>query len=190
MATLFRKFVDRLDRAVGVEIVETLFYEMNAADFLTGVSWPEGMRVERIAPVSTGMLARASGGIDSGMIESRLRSGEACYAAYVNGELAHYSWIKSSGVQPILEAAAECVIHPGEFWIYHCWTEKWARGMRIYPSVLATIVRDYFEERFTTAKIYTTLENGPSQKGILRAGFREASRMRALRVGRFYFKIG
>jgi hypothetical protein len=190
MAAFFRKLLDRLNLVLGVGPVDTLLYELRAGDPLGELPWSEGVSVEQVAPASIDALACASGGIDLAMVDSRLRAGETCYVARVNGRLAHYSWVKTSGAQPIIEAAVEYAVGPGEFWIYHCWTEHWARGMRIYPSVLAMITRDYFEKGFTRARIYTTFKNVPSQKGIARVGFRQISRMRAFRIGRHYFRLG
>ncbi len=189
MARLLCRIKDRLDSTVGMEIVKTLFYEMDSASPAGQVTLSPGVTIDRLSPSSAQDLAALSGGLNRHVIDRRFELGEACYGAYVRGRLAHYSWVKASGVQLILEAGLKYPVLPGEFWIYHCWTESWARGMRIYPSVLGRIARDYFENSFKTARIYTTLSNQTSQKGILRAGFRRTSSLRAIRMGSRYFPL-
>jgi hypothetical protein len=189
MPSLLDRIKERLDFAVGMGMVETLLYELHSRDAVAQVTPGPGLSIQCLSPVSAKELLQLSGGIDSKLIEERFRSGDVCYGAYLNGRLAHYSWARRSGVQPIQEAGIEHPLSSGEFWIYHCWTEKWARGMRIYPAVMARIIQDHFENGFKTACIYTTGDNRTSQNSILRTGFRQTSTRRAFRIGRRYFPL-
>jgi hypothetical protein len=122
--------------------------------------------------------------------QRRLQRGDHCYTVDVDGCLAHYSWVQSSGTHPITEAGVRAAVRYGEFWIYHCRTADWIRGKRIYPVVLQRIVNEYFDNGYHTAWIYASQENIASQKGILRAGFNQVSDLAALRVGIHYRRIG
>ena len=124
-----------------------------------------------------------------GTIEERWTAGDACYLAFWEGRLAHYSWVKSAGAQPVTEADVVIPVKPGEFWIYHCWTEKWARGRRIYPSVLSSILHDYFVDGCTCGHIYASRTNLASQRGIEHAGFRYAYSKWSLRLGSRWYRF-
>jgi hypothetical protein len=119
----------------------------------------------------------------------RLERGDCCYVVRSDGRLAHYSWVQRSGSHPITEAGLSSTVGTGEFWIYNCRTADWARGLRIYPSVLVRIVNEHFAQGNHTAWIYTSSANIASQKGILRAGFVQVATLRALRAGTHYFRI-
>jgi RimJ/RimL family protein N-acetyltransferase len=120
----------------------------------------------------------------------RLHRGDRCYTVCIDGRLAHYSWVQLSGAHPITEAGVAVPVGNGEFWIYHCTTVDWARGRGIYPATLERIVNDHFEAGYHTAWIYTSRENIPSQKGILRAGFAQVATLGSLRVGSHYYRMG
>jgi len=62
--------------------------------------------------------------------------------------------------------------------------------MHLYPRTLSVILRDYFARGLFEAWIYTTHQNVASQRGILRAGFKEIEQLRALRLGRWTRPLG
>jgi RimJ/RimL family protein N-acetyltransferase len=149
----------------------------------------KGLAWELLSPERVGLLLGAGWfNVSDGL--RRLHRGDLCYTVWVDGRLAHYSWVQRSGSHPLTEAGVSVPVGGGEFWIYHCWTAEWARGKGIYPATLKRIVSEHFEAGYRTALIYTTRENIASQKGILRAGFGLVATLRALRVGRHYFRIG
>lgn len=144
---------------------------------------------ELLAPEKVGILSEI-GPFDAKDGPLRFQRGDACYVAFLGGRLAHYSWVQRSGSHPITEAGVSVPVGSSEFWIYHCKTVGWARGRRLYPATLERIVNDHFAEGYSTAWIYTSIENIASQKGILRAGFIQVATLRALRVGSHYYRIG
>jgi hypothetical protein len=148
-----------------------------------------GIEWELLSPAQVGKLTEI-GPFDPADGLERLRRGDRCYTVSIGGRLVHYSWVQRSGVHPITEAGIPVPVRDGEFWIYNCRTSDLARGKGIYPATLDRIVRDCFDQGCHTAWIYTSLENAASQKGILRAGFRQADTLRALRVGSRYFALG
>lgn len=120
----------------------------------------------------------------------RLARGDACYAVFADGELAHYSWVQRAGAHPIDAAGIEVPIQPGDLWIYNCRTANAHRGKGLYPHVLRRIVDDHFASGYACAWIYTSDDNVASQKGILRAGFTPWETRRAFRLGSKVMRLG
>jgi RimJ/RimL family protein N-acetyltransferase len=88
-----------------------------------------------------------------------------------------------------MRAGRDQQISPGQFWIYECWTSNTERGRGIYPAVLSRVVRDHIEQGLQEGVIYTTPQNVPSQRGILKAGFHHEGTLRSIRLGRIYIPI-
>ena len=121
--------------------------------------------------------------------KSRLARGDVCFVCLIEGQVGHYAWVQSSGRHRILFAGRTVPIQDGDIWIYHCRTAEWARGRGIYSSVLRYILQKYCNEQFSSAWIYTTSRNVPSQKGILRAGFHLNKRYHALQIDKRYLPL-
>jgi hypothetical protein len=121
--------------------------------------------------------------VDLDEMARRLERGEECYGGWLDGRLAHYSWVQSSGVHDVTDANRRVEVQPRELWIYHCRTASWARGRNLYPSALGTILHDATRKARTRAWIYTTKDNVPSQRGIVRAGFVMDRTMRSIALG-------
>ena len=106
-----------------------------------------------------------------------LSLGDWGYYAYLDGRWTHRSWVtfgpkkvdRWSGISPMNLCANEAFIH----W---CETATWARGRGVYSAVLSEIVEDCLNDKCQNIYISTNQENIASQKGILRAGFRESER--------------
>src|ERR1700689_2205922 len=128
-------------------------------------------------------------GMDREAVEDRWATKDMCYLAYLEGRLADYSWVKSSGVQQGRAAEIQLPVIPGEFWIYHCWTGEWPRGRKLYRCMLVMIVQNYFSSGFTRAHIYTSRTNLASQRGIDFAGFRYTSSKSSLKVSSHWYKL-
>ena len=103
-----------------------------------------------------------------------------CYVARLGNMLVHYSWVQDSGLHDLKGTGRSRRVLDGELWILACYTAVWARGRRIYPTVLQRILHDYEARGFRTAWIYTQDSNKSSQSGIRYAGFALDSRLRAL----------
>ncbi len=183
------KAVTAVDELVGVSVEETCLYRMSRqGEALPGAAPGAGLS---LGVLEAGDLQRLRevGPLRTEEGSKRLSRGDLCYVAYVDGRLAHYTWVQRSGLHPILEAGRREGVSPGEFWIYNCRTAEWARGRGIYPAVLTRVVREHFETGYSTAWIYTSRWNISSQKGIQRAGFGFVRSWRALRVGRRYYRL-
>lgn len=189
-APLLSRFVARLNRSIGIGVVKTLFYNRtNAGACPSPLPLAPGVVITRLSPDQAHVWNECPGAGPK-LAQARFENGDACYVAYLNGSLVHYSWVRRSGVQAIPEAGYDHTISPGEFWIYHCWTHGRARGQRIYPCVLMEIAAYEFRSGLATAWIYTTEDNIASQRGIQRAGFQPAFTRRAFRTGSRMWKIG
>ena len=174
----------------GLSFERTCLYRLGSADRRPAVSpsdprasWSR-LSADRVHSLVDLGEFNAQDGID------RLRRGDCCYIATLDGRLAHYSWVQHSGEHPITQAGKDVPVKPGEFWIYNCRTAAWARGKALYPSALARILGEYFAHGYSAAWIYTARRNRPSQRGITRAGFQFVTTLKALRVGSRYHRLG
>lgn len=120
---------------------------------------------------------------------SRLNSHSSLYLGYLDGCVAHHSWVQYRGVHRIISAGVEYVVGDGEICIYHCFTRPYARGKSLYPLVLSHILSNYFAAGYTSAIIYTSKRNHSSQKGILKSGFLKVSTLKSLKIGKFYIPL-
>lgn len=111
---------------------------------------------------------------------TRLNHGDHCFFAWLDEQLVHYSWVQTRGIHSIIPAGMKREISPGEFWIYDCRTAEPARGQRVYPFVLVSLLQQFLQQGFCNAHIYTTQNNLISQKGILRAGFQLYKTIKAI----------
>lgn len=185
----FAQKVARIANAyAGVRIEAVLFYEFCITQDIPDLAVDTDIRLRHLESADLDALYKTPESVPA-LATPRLDRGDECYIAYSGDRVAHHTWIQSSGVHPIVEAGYECTVEPGDFWIYHCWTADWARGRRLYPTVLAYAVRDQFSRGRKRARIYTTQKNTASQRGIMRAGFRPTESVRALRMGTHYLRL-
>ncbi|HEV7498921.1 MAG TPA: hypothetical protein VGQ33_02910 [Vicinamibacteria bacterium] len=127
--------------------------------------------------------------VDPGEVRDRVGRGDRCYAGFVDGRLAHYTWAQTAGRHHLAAAGRHLAIQNGEVWLYHSRTAEWARGRGLYTSALRTILTDYRREGIVRSWCYALAENVGSQRGILRAGFVVDRRLRSLRLGSLYFRL-
>ncbi len=123
-------------------------------------------------------------------IRMRLNRGDQCYIGLLNGKVAHFSWVQREGIHFVTEAGRRFRILNGDIWIYQCRTADFAKGLGLYPSTLAAIAADHFSNGSRRIWIYTSIDNIASQRGVVKAGFRYACTLNALRLGRLYVPVG
>jgi hypothetical protein len=127
---------------------------------------------------------------DPALVRSRMERGDRCVTVHLKGRLAHVSWVQTDGEHRIFDAGKRSTVCPGDYWIYHCHTEQYARGHHLYPLVLTIILRQMNSAGFKRAWIYTTKDNVTSQKGIVRAGFKLRQRLLSMvMAGRFVLPL-
>lgn len=127
--------------------------------------------------------------VDQGEIRDRVVRGDRCYGGFVDGRLAHYTWVQTAGSHHVVAAGRRLAIRPGDNWIYHSRTAEWARRRGLYSSALRTILTDYRGEGSVRSWCYALAQNFGSQHGILRAGFAVDRRLRSLRLGNLYIPL-
>jgi hypothetical protein len=186
---LLRKIRGKLSQLIGIGREETLLYIRPSGAKLQDVAGDPGVSISVCSEIPIEQMAQF-GWIKKVEVDRRIRRGDQCYVAHVDGRLAHYSWVQYSGYADIKSAGVVRPIPDGEFWIYDCCTAAWARGRKVYPAVLSRILRDYFEKGSNMAFIYTSRHNTSSQRGILRAGFNLHQVLGSIRIGRTYFANG
>ena len=187
---LIERISSRLRRDAGISLERTYLYSRSA---LAPTPITVSSDVElRIAPIraSEAHLLAALGPPDVAEWNLRFKRGDECFGAWVEGQLAHYSWVQLAGEHPISAAGVEVKVQDAEFWIYNCRTSDAHRGKRIYPRTLQHIALEYFRAGKRAGWIYTTFDNVASQHGIERAGFFKMRTLHALRLGRHYRRLG
>lgn len=115
-------------------------------------------------------------------MKARLERGDQCFAARVEGQIAHYSWAQFSGWHPINAVGQRVEVQPGNVWVYHCRTAEWARGRGIYPFVLTRILNESTSRNCRAAWIYAEMDNAASIRGIEKAGFSIYKKLLALNL--------
>jgi hypothetical protein len=189
MFRLINRALNLCNRRVGVSLERTLLYQISSSykpvtpSSSTNVSW-EVINIERVNCLSE--IARFD--VDQGL--RWLRRGDLCYVAYLNGRLAHFTWVQRSGTHLILEAGRNVTVESGDFWLYYSLTSEWARGNGLHTAILKRINSDHFVIGYRRGYIYTNCDNIASQKAILRAGFSLVETLGALRVGSHYYRLG
>jgi GNAT superfamily N-acetyltransferase len=120
-------------------------------------------------------------GLDLNEVQRRLQHHHRPYVAYLGTEPVAYGWVALEGAEiGELEAAFKLAVgdrYPWDFATLPTW-----RGRGIYPRLLQEILRaeQGAAERFW---IIHAPENGASQAGIQRAGFRFAGELSFRRAG-------
>ncbi len=159
-------------------LVEASFYRLGPE--------AEAELAEAMGPGSTAAIRRrfASGSQDGGASPAS-SAGRRCYAARVAGRLATYGWV-SFGGEYIGELNLWIRLQPGEAYIWDCATLPAYRQQRLYSALLSDMIAELRREPpgrpLERLWIGANLDNLPSQKGILRAGFQAVADMAVERV--------
>lgn len=119
----------------------------------------------------------------------RLRRGDKCYSGFIQGRIAHYQWVQTTGRHHIQPAGRHMILKPNHLVIYHVRVADWARGQHLYPYANTVILREFAQRGYTTAWVYTTASNLASQKGIERAGWKFDEGYRALTIGDIFIPL-
>ena len=180
--------LSRLNERFGVGLQRVRLYRING-EARDGCVPTQGVEIFLLTQDRIPPLQQVNPSLDLRKWGERLGKNNLCYCVVRSGILAHYTWVQTSGRHRILRAGRYKEISPGEFWIYECWTSDSERGRGIYPSVLSRVVRDHFERGLQEGVIYTTPQNVPSQRGILKAGFHHSQTLYSIRLGRYYIPI-
>ena len=185
-----RKLAAGMNRRVGVGVSRTDLYRRSKPDgWSAPAAGDAGIAWELLSPERVSRLLDI-GPFDVSEGLERLRRGELCYTVWMDGRLAHYTWVQVSGSHLIERAGVSVPVLSGEFWPYNGRTAEWARRKGILRATLERIVNDHFGAGYSTALAYAASWNIASQKGMSRAGFAYVQTFTALRVGSHYFRLG
>lgn len=132
---------------------------------LTSVSW-ECAESKMALPLSQAMgLATTMG------VQQRFVRGCKCYVGKIEQEIATYGWV-SFADEHIGELDLTIRMSENEAYIWDCATLPAYRGLRLYPALLAYILRELKVGGITRVWIGADEDNVASQKGMVLAGFR------------------
>ena len=124
----------------------------------------------RAGPEIAGELADAMMLDNPDVVMQRFSLGRQCYIARVGGKLASYCWI-SFDEEGIGELGLTLRLKKGEAYIWGCATLPPYRGQRLYPALLAHMLRELQRAGLQRIWIGTDADNLPSQSGVAAAGF-------------------
>lgn len=126
--------------------------------------------MQRAGPEIVNELAAAMGLDDPTSILQRFQRGCQCYIARIEGRLASYGWI-TFDEERIGELGLSVRLLAGEAYIWDCATLAAYRGQRLYPALLAHMLRELRASSLKRIWIGMDADNLPSQTGVARAGF-------------------
>jgi len=107
-----------------------------------------------------------------------LQRGDLGYYAYLDRRVVHRAWVRTGPTRvPTYLHYAPLQVPGGDAYIHYCETAPAARGLGLYPAVLAHIVADLRARGTNEITIITTLDNRASRRGIEKAGFAETRRV-------------
>lgn len=103
--------------------------------------------------------------------------GDAGYFALHNGDVVHRSWVQF-GPRLVQQhhQFAPYRLEAHEAYIHYCETHPSARGLGIYPAMLAHILRELKDRGIHGCYIATTSANLASRRGIEKVGFHPVQR--------------
>src|SRR4051812_11828518 len=130
------KLWGRMNDWMGVETRAMYLYRLNADAYKPAEAQPLPFADWSLLKFAEIPELTALSAADLHQASLRLKRGDRCYVARIDGKLAHHIWVQTTGVHPITEAGTEKAVTAGEFWIYHAHTAEWARGRKLYPTAL------------------------------------------------------
>jgi hypothetical protein len=104
------------------------------------------------------------------------RANDRCFVQRWQGRVRACGWVRECGEVPIDEAGISLCLGATDVCLFDFFVEPSSRGNGLYADFLAQL-RARFAPR--TALVYCEAENVPSLRGIVRAGFRPVTEVRA-----------
>ena len=119
-------------------------------------------------------LGQAMGLDDPSLVLQRFARGCHCYIARIDGQLATYGWV-TFDEESIGELGLSFRLQAGETYIWDCATLPAYRGLRLYPALLAYILRELQHQGQQRVWIGADSDNLASQSGLTLVGFQPIS---------------
>src|SRR5712692_2558600 len=126
--------------------------------------------VQRVGAETMHLLAQAMGSAEHTQILQRFERGKWCYAGLLKGEIVTYGWV-TFDEEHVGELGLTIRLRKGEAYIWDCATLPAYRGQRLYPALLAHMLRALAAQGVHHAWLGTDADNLPSQKGVALVGF-------------------
>ena len=126
---------------------------------------------QRVGPETMRLLAQAMGSAEHTQILPRFERGKWCYAGLLKEEIVTYGWV-TFDEEHIGELGLTIRLRKGEAYIWDCATLPAYRGQRLYPALLAHMLRALAAQGVHHVWLGTDADNIPSQKGVALVGFR------------------
>jgi ribosomal protein S18 acetylase RimI-like enzyme len=118
---------------------------------------------------------------DSATLLERFAGDRRCFVAWDGQRVAAYGWA-SQGQESVGELERWFRMQPGEAYIWDCATLPDYRGQGVYSALLSYMQAELRGAGVGRIWIGASLDNQPSLKGFLNAGFRPAIELTYLRV--------
>ncbi|MCK5034613.1 MAG: GNAT family N-acetyltransferase [Candidatus Sabulitectum sp.] len=103
-------------------------------------------------------------------------SSEGAFGSWINGELAHVSWLITRELE-VKDEEKNIGLRGNEREITHCFTSEKFRGRSIYPNMIKYLTNRMPSLDVKSIYMITSIKNIPSQKGILKGGLEKISRI-------------
>ena len=104
---------------------------------------------------------------------ARLSDTTRCYLVETGGQIAHASWMTTSGAWTT-ELGSLVTPPAGSAYVYESFTDPALRGRGIYPFALSCICAELSSQGITEVWIGVEATNAPSVRAITKAGFKPA----------------
>jgi GNAT superfamily N-acetyltransferase len=124
----------------------------------------------RVGPEVVHELAHVMDLDDPSVVLQRFASGRHCYIGRIEGKLVTYGWV-TFDEECIGELGLNFHLKAGEAYIWNCATLPSYRGLRLYPALLAHMLRELQSQGLHRVWIGADTENLASQIGMALAGF-------------------
>jgi RimJ/RimL family protein N-acetyltransferase len=108
---------------------------------------------------------------------------DQCYIGFLNHEIAHLAWIYYPH-EAMRHPTPFRRLRPDEVAIANCVTLPAFKGRGVYPAVLRQLLAQLQSEGYRQCFMYIDAGNNPSQRGVIKVGFKPVGR--SWRV-RFFF---
>lgn len=130
----------------------------------------------KAGPETAGPLAVAMGLPDAAEIAGRFSNERRCYVAWDKDRIVVYGWA-SRGQECVGELERAFHMAPDEAYIWDCVTLPEYRGRGLYSALLAYMLADLRDAGVHRTWIGASLDNQPSIKGFMNAGFQPAIKL-------------
>lgn len=124
--------------------------------------------------------------LDAEWAQARLRAGRRCFVAVSDGVVVSYAWV-SRDCERVGELERVFVLPARDRYIWDCATLPAYRGQHLYTALLTHVLATLKNEGVVRAWIGASRANGPSIRGIVRAGFVPAVSTRYARLWRLRY---